>query len=184
MIEVKLSIHQLAEVPKIIKNRYDIKRKHNVIDRAVDKSRNGSELDKDGIHAELAIEDLFGVPMQRQPSLSGDPGWDFIIGGMTIDVKGTKHQNGNLIYKNLFQFKADRAIFCIINLPIIKVIGYVDKEIFLKKAVLTDLGHGLTYKLNKYELTDIYFMEKFFAKKYRKRETYEKTMRHVPNVPG
>jgi len=90
-------------------------------------------IELDGARAECAVARYFRLPLLPRRSL-GDNGVDFLIGEYTADVKGTRWQDGHLVFVDEKRFRADRAILVeTFSEDYADICGWITREEFLQK---------------------------------------------------
>ena len=141
----------------------------NIKSQKIDKNRNDYIINFFGLLGELAFSKYMNIDIDTNINQQGgDNGYDFKINDKTIDIKHTRTNNGGLIFKKLYKFKADIAI---LTKPVnkdnimegIKLCGWIYKEEYKKKVQLKDLGFGSTYYLSQRKLHKIESLKKYLG---------------------
>jgi hypothetical protein len=120
-----------------------------------------------GFKAEFAIARLFNLDPPTINVLS-DGGVDLWFDDVSIDVKFTNNEHGDLIFDSEKKFKADIAIAVgKVGGNTLRVNGYADKEFFSLTNHPCDYGYGPRLKVNVNDLKPIErlwhcFMQKRF----------------------
>jgi hypothetical protein len=109
-ILIQLTEFELEVGQAIGERRSGYNRSKNVKDQKRDNKRTGVEIDILGAQAELAFYKLIDkfpiAPFMTDRVMSKKNNTDFgdaVLGGFTIDIKATEHQNGKLIAKKSFE---------------------------------------------------------------------------------
>jgi hypothetical protein len=166
-IEIILDEEQIELANNLAHGRND--RKIGVVrNRRVDQSRGDLAINYSGVKAELAVGELFGVPINEETGLFGDGGeYDLIIGEKSTQVKFNNYEYGDLYFNDLLEFKAERAVLCIGNKREILVIGYISRNEFQAKHIVKDYGYGPRVAVEQHQLVDIKKLSYLFKDKYR-----------------
>lgn len=128
-------------------------RSNNIKDVKVG-NHNGIDGDIIGFMGEYAFAKAFNVfPDFGLKPRSGSP--DGIIKGLRYDVKSTNYKNGKLLSTLKVNADVDLYVLAIIQQNIVELKGYAYKNELINEKNKKDLGHGIGYVLNQYELRHI-----------------------------
>jgi len=96
-----------------------------------------------GYKAEFAVARLFNIELPTINVVS-DGGVDLWLEDLSIDVKFTNKEEGDLIFDNANKFKSDLAVAVgkTLHPNVLKVNGWMGKKTFLKSAYKTNFGYG------------------------------------------
>lgn len=113
-----------------------------------------------GLVAEAAFSCYTGLDLNKSLSPSGDLGYDFIINGRTVDVKGTQYFND----PHLKQYPTPKVwvdYYFLVGIDIAqkraKIFGYATRE-EIQNATMKDYGYGPQRVV---ECKDLHTMEEF-----------------------
>lgn len=105
---------------------------------------NGNSTHFLGVVAECAFSIYSGLDFDENLNVLGDPGYDFVINGKTIDVKGTQYFHD----PHLKQYPNPKTwvdIYVLVGIDIAqkraKIFGWATKE-EMQGATLKDYGYG------------------------------------------
>lgn len=111
----------------------------------------GIEGDIQGMLAEYAFAKYFNT----FPDLGLSPragGADGKLKGYNYDIKSTKYKNGKLVTKINANPDVDIYVLCIVDEPIVTIMGYAPKSELLDSENIQDLGRGKCYCLDQEKL--------------------------------
>lgn len=132
-----------------------------VINRTIAKKKSSWETNFLGLLGEFAVAKYlgFGVDTNHNPH-GGDGGSDFKYRGQTIDVKYVDMiDQPILMFKNIHKFRSDIAILTKPFEPHhrskVVIMGWIDKDSFIKNHYIRDFGYGKTCCLDGRKLFNI-----------------------------
>jgi hypothetical protein len=111
------------------------------------------DIDMDGVIGEFCVAKVLNVcPDFSIHARSG--GDDLVLtGGKTVDVKTTRHQQGNLLATlSKINSPSDIYVLAIVDDRGCEIEGWISKEDLFKKENIKNLGHGSTYFVAKEQL--------------------------------
>jgi len=130
------------------KDRYFVDRKLGCRGHKMFNARDPAYQDEMAGEAERFFAQRFELP---EPDNLPDRGWDFKIGGVTIDVKWTDYNDGRLLLKCDSRSRADVYVLVVGKTPqAFRIVGYAYAAKL--KASQKDLGHGPVYALDQAQL--------------------------------
>jgi len=94
-------------------------------------------IDIAGVKGEYAFAKAFDLPVQTWPGIGGDPGYDFVMHGRSVDVKATFYHNGRLLLPTWQEdHVADVLVLAVCGAEVSRVTlaGWTSKKLFMKKA--------------------------------------------------
>jgi len=150
-MKVRLTAEQLEECKVLGAKRDPGRNDHNT----------GGDRKEDnylGYVGEMAFEEWTGLPMRRE---GPDPGWDFEVGDITIDVKTTKYDHPHYLILNERKAPADIYLQCTFDGETVRFIGWVSKVAILMrghwKLMEVKVGDVTTKRVNwVYRLSETY----------------------------
>jgi len=119
----------------------------------IDGSQSGVDIHVEGSGAELAFAKIHGIYPNFQEG--GPTRIDFVIDGMSVDVKSTKHKAGNLLLPLKFSLDNSAEAFALVRGTVFDgfdYAGWIMAVEYFGKAEKRDLGWGLTWFLDASEL--------------------------------
>jgi hypothetical protein len=106
-----------------------------------------------GFKGELAVGKWLDLPMNGKVILSGDEGFDFYTVGGTIEVRSTSYVTGRLVYDRVEDFVTNYAVLVVPHEnESVRLAGWVGHDGFVSMCYPKDLGHGVRYVMNQYQL--------------------------------
>ena len=115
----------------------------------IDGSQSGVDIHIEGSGAEIAFAKIHGIYPNFHED--GPTKIDFVIDGMTVDVKSTKHKSGNLLLPLKFTPDNTAEALALVRGTISSGFGYagwIETAEYFEKADRRDLGWGLTWFLD------------------------------------
>lgn len=128
------------------------KREMKVATRKVSENRSDEDIDYLGVLAEMAISKLLKTPLVKNRLIRGDDGYDILWKKKRIEVKYTYHKRGHLMVRNRDKCTADKYVLLTGDENRMAVLGWIDKDEFLKKGVLKDFGYGNNFVIEQEKL--------------------------------
>lgn len=121
------------------------KEKAGVRSKKYDEGRSEFEIHLLGILGELAVADLFGVPIDETVGLTGDGGFgDVQIAGFSVAVKYRTYSWGDLFFNTMRDFKDDIAVLVTAGpdllTPVVR--GWATRDYFEANAETMNFGYG------------------------------------------
>ena len=149
-IVVTLSDPEMATCRMLGEMRSLVARGNNVKDRKMSDSA-GHEIDVDGMIAEYAFCKHFNIFPDLTPSpRSGS--CDCVYQGKRIDIKSTRHKDGQLLATMKNNLDIDVYVLAIIDGNTVNFPGYATKKELINPDNVTDLGFGKGYALKQNKL--------------------------------
>lgn len=147
---VKLTYDEIEICKTIGEKRSLIARAAHVKDQKIG-NQNGVEADIQGMIGEFAFAKQFNVfPDFGLSPRSG--GYDGICGGLRYDIKSTKYKSGRLLCTRKYNKDVDVYVLAIVDVPEVNLVGFAYSSQLINPDNLINLGHGLGYALDQYEL--------------------------------
>jgi hypothetical protein len=90
-----------------------------------------------GVKGEYAFAKAYDLPIQTWPGIGGDPGYDFLMHGRTVDVKTTFYPKGRLLLPTWQEDHiADVLVLaaCPIEVSQVVLCGWTSRKLFMKSA--------------------------------------------------
>ena len=111
---IKLNESEMALTEQAGKLRWQLARAANVADRVIDKDREPLSIDRLGVRAELAVAKILGLDFSAS-TLGIDSGNDLFVPikndrFITLQVKSTFHEHGNLLFPKTCKFEFTFAV--------------------------------------------------------------------------
>ena len=152
---VKLSELDTYEIAWAATDRCKHKRDLGIVNtKRIDQKRDDYAITREGMAGEWAVAKVLGVPVNLELYAGGDPGWDFEVSGIKIDVKTSRAQY--LLFNTIKSFKADFAIFAkYLNDYQIDLVGMISRQEFTQKCEIRDFGYGENFVMHPDNLTDV-----------------------------
>ena len=142
MIQVTLSDEEQALCRDVALSRYDTSRELGLTQLRIDTSNMNVELL--GVQGELVFAKIFNLEDPKD-NLGSDGGVDYIIQGVTIDVKTASKPHYKLLFRSLEAFKATIGVLVVkVNDNTFNLIGWATKKQFAAQCTpLFDGGFTL-----------------------------------------
>lgn len=132
MIQVTLSEEEQALCRDVSASRYATSRELGLTQLRVDTSKMNVELL--GVQGELVFAKTFNLEAPKD-NLGSDGGVDYIIKGVTIDVKTASKPHYKLLFRSLKVFKAKIGVLVVkVNDNTFNLIGWATKKQFLAQC--------------------------------------------------
>lgn len=153
-IFVPLTPAELSSCRQAATFRWQMARASGVENQRRDGNRSDEDVDYLGIRAELAVAKLYNLDYSPH-HLGVDDGVDMHCESISIDVKSTFHTTGKLLLKSKKFVTADMYIMVTAcsEESLMRVVGGVTADTFLKNCVEEDLGHGRGLSLTQDKLS-------------------------------
>lgn len=123
------------------------KREFGVPTQKRDSGRSDLQIDYYGLLAEIAVEKVLGARHNTHTKLSGDEGHDLTWRDERCEVKFTFYPHGHLLTKGKENVVADRFILVSGDDKNMTLLGWTDRDTFLKRGEMKDFGHGLGFAM-------------------------------------
>jgi hypothetical protein len=150
-LSIDLDYKDLSEIAWIAHKRAAHQTERGIPMRNVDKNYSDPfHFHHLGVKGEKAVSKIIGVPVDRETYDHGDPGYDFIYAGRTLDVKmfGFTGSNVEFYIQSDNHFTADIGIgvqnICDTR---VRILGWITHKNFHKLAHWSDYGAGLGRQL-------------------------------------
>jgi hypothetical protein len=154
-LQIRLTRQDMSNAIKAARGRQQLNRASGVTNQ---KKAGNSAMDIEllGVKAEIAVAKALQCDFSPF-DLGIDDGADMWLGGYSIDVKASFHQNGQLLFKSREAFRADCAILAIATDEddVINIIGGCTKNRFISEAQNADLGRGPCWVMQQANLSPI-----------------------------
>lgn len=154
-LRIRLTRQDMHDATKASRARQQMNRASGVANQ---KRAGNSAMDVEllGMKAEIAVAKALNCDFSPF-HLGIDDGADMWLGGYSIDVKASFHQNGQLLFKSREAFRADCAILAIATDQddVINIIGGCTKNRFIGEAENVDLGRGPCWVMKQQNLSPI-----------------------------
>lgn len=142
-METKFSSEDLSIIRKIARIRQEPKDQnlHLVRDKRIIE-RDNIETHNIGLLGEFALSKLIYGHVDTEAYLSGDTAKDFVIYGVSIEVKTLQ---GYLAFKNISDFISDIAVLVIYdkqNYSSVWVEGWITRQDFREQHFIDNFGYG------------------------------------------
>ncbi len=129
---VELDHYDFEKIDLLAKAR-GVGKRPNVKNRRVT-DETDQTVDVAGVKGEYAFAKAFDLPIQTWPGIGGDPGYDFIMHGKSVDVKATFYRKGRLLLPTWQEdHLADVLVLAVVDMHV-TLAGWTSKKLFMKKA--------------------------------------------------
>ncbi len=144
MTFIQLTPHQLDRAQRVGHLRND--HKIGVVqNKRIDQRQDDLTINIRGLWGELAVAELYHVPIDDVQRLNGDSGLDLEIDGRTVQVKYNTYPHGDLYFNTVDDFICDLAF---LTVPFseregaVNIIGWITREEFILFHTRRDYGYG------------------------------------------
>ena len=95
-----------------------------------------------GVESEMAVCELYGVPVDAHASLRGDAGYDLEIAGLKVEVKCRRRPGYSFAMMDSLPMRADAGVLVYENDGEYLIHGVISREKFGRVADRVDYGYG------------------------------------------
>jgi hypothetical protein len=145
---------------ELAQKRFDNKRKG---DKRNHGYASGIKPDLEGVMAEIAVAKHLQVPIDESIHEAGDPGYDLVYEGCTLDIKHNQYRsNPHICFQNLSGFKSFKAHFCVLATTFkeaIEILGFISRLKFHKISQRRRFGRADLWSVHSNELQHIDFLD-------------------------
>lgn len=120
------------------------KRKAGIPQGKYDRKRDQVATDYDGLCGEYAAATALRTHLDEELYLHGDPGYDLILDGETVQVKYNHYPYGDLYVNTPDELTADIAVLTTATArpDVVRVAGWTRREAFLSRHRAKNYGYG------------------------------------------
>jgi hypothetical protein len=141
-VRVKLTLQQRSLARAIASLRNDPKVAAGVRSRKLSGTRGELQTHIMGVESEMAVCELYGVPVDAHASLRGDAGYDLEIVGKKVEVKCRRRPGYSFAMMGMQPMTADAGVLVYEDDGDYLVHGVITRDEFIRSSRPVDYGYG------------------------------------------